>query len=82
MDISKYLVTEATKSAMNQWRTWLKKNRGSGYIENDVILDDLGMGTKRYTMRDNNVDPKWFAKTFLKGIKHKIKNNLIFVDSK
>lgn len=84
MNIDKYLITEGnTLSGIeHKWRTWLRKNRGSGHIENDVHLQNIGMGTYRFTMK-GEVDPKWFVKTFLKGVPRvKIVNNLVFVETK
>lgn len=69
---------EKLQKAMDMWRKDLLK---TGFIENDAVLQDIGMGKYRIVFQNHNVDPKWFQKKYLKGIKNvKVVNNMIFID--
>ena len=80
MKLKQYMNENVAHEAMRKWRKDLLKN---GFLQNDAVLDDLGQGTFRINFINHNVEPKWFIKKYLKGVKNvKPVNNMIFIEVK
>jgi len=78
MKLKQYLNEGVMADVMEAWRKSLRGGKLQ-YIENDVVSKDIGMETIRFSFPNNNVDPKWFAKTYLKSIKYNIALGQVFV---